>query len=207
MLVPAASQAAPCAGFTDVEDSSTFCPNVEWLKNRAITLGCTSTTLYCPNDAVIRLAMAAFMNRLGNAMTPVQLAVDASPGFIDLDATPVVCQTSDLAVANFPRTAYADVSFSGTAASDVTFAADLAFSTDAGVTWTKLNTNASRGSTPGGGWGNAADLGSRNLSVGSSVRFGLQMSRGGVAGATDIADSRCQLRALIYSRTGTSSPF
>ena len=39
-------------------------------KNRAITTGCTSTTLYCPTDNVSRLAMAAFMNRLGDALTP-----------------------------------------------------------------------------------------------------------------------------------------
>jgi hypothetical protein len=37
-----AAGAAPCAGFTDVDSTDAFCPNVEWLKNRAITLGCTS---------------------------------------------------------------------------------------------------------------------------------------------------------------------
>ena len=65
--------ALPCVGFTDVEDTSSFCPNVEWLKNRAITLGCTSTTTYCPSDPVTRLSMAVFMNRLGKALTPVVL--------------------------------------------------------------------------------------------------------------------------------------
>ena len=34
------------------------------MKNRGITLGCTAT-LYCPNDYVTRLQMAAFMYRLG----------------------------------------------------------------------------------------------------------------------------------------------
>src|SRR5438477_9827195 len=46
MAVGGATVAAPCAGFTDVADTSGFCPNVEWLKNRQITLGCTSPTLY-----------------------------------------------------------------------------------------------------------------------------------------------------------------
>src|SRR5512134_2031947 len=78
--------AAPCVGFTDVDASSAFCGNVGWLKNRSITLGCTTATLYCPSDNVNRLQMAAFMNRLGTALTPVQLAVDAAPGAIDLDA-------------------------------------------------------------------------------------------------------------------------
>lgn len=65
VLVPAAAGAAPCAGFTDVDDSSSFCTSVAWMKNRGITLGCTSATLYCPNDAVTRLQMAAFLYRLG----------------------------------------------------------------------------------------------------------------------------------------------
>ncbi len=55
---------APCAGFTDVDDSSGFCVNVAWMKNRGITLGVTST-LYAPDSPVTRLQMAAFMYRLG----------------------------------------------------------------------------------------------------------------------------------------------
>lgn len=56
--------AAPCAGFTDVDDSSPFCVNVEWMKNRGITLGLTPT-LYDPFSPVTRLQMAVFMYRLG----------------------------------------------------------------------------------------------------------------------------------------------
>jgi hypothetical protein len=69
-LAPAPdANAAPCAGFTDVDDTSAFCPNVEWMKNRGITLGC-APGLYCPSDPVSRLAMAAFMNRLGTYLPP-----------------------------------------------------------------------------------------------------------------------------------------
>lgn len=64
-LIPTVAVAAPCAGFTDVDDSSSFCTSVAWMKNRGITLGCTSATLYCPNDYVTRLQMAAFLYRLG----------------------------------------------------------------------------------------------------------------------------------------------
>jgi hypothetical protein len=73
-LLSSATQALPCAGFTDVDDTSPFCGNVTWLKNRSITLGCTSTTLYCPNDFVSRLQMAAFMNRLGDSLFPLTCA-------------------------------------------------------------------------------------------------------------------------------------
>src|SRR5687768_17838233 len=131
LLAPAAL-AAPCAGFADVDDSNPFCSNVSWLKNRAITFGCSSATVYCPNDAVIRLAMAAFLNRLGNALTPEQLRVDAAPGPIDLDATPVVCQTGDFVADEYPRDAYADGSVSGQANADGGLAAHLVVRTNAG---------------------------------------------------------------------------
>ena len=109
--------ALPCAGFTDVDDTrQRFCPNVEWLKNRAVTTGCTSATLYCPTDPVSRLAMAAFMNRLGTALTPAQLRVDAAPGAVDLDANVVVCQTTDLAIAGYPRKAFVDLTLIGAGA-------------------------------------------------------------------------------------------
>ena len=58
------ANAAPCAGFDDVEDASPFCADVAWIANRGITLGC-GPGLYCPNAAVNRLSMAAFLRRLG----------------------------------------------------------------------------------------------------------------------------------------------
>lgn len=64
MFGAAAAQAAPCAGFTDVEDTSGFCSSIAWMKNRAITLGCTATE-YCPDAFVRRDHMAAFLYRLG----------------------------------------------------------------------------------------------------------------------------------------------
>lgn len=64
LVHPPLALAAPCAGFTDVDTSSPFCANVAWMKNRGITLGCTAT-LYCPDEFVTRLQMAAFLYRLG----------------------------------------------------------------------------------------------------------------------------------------------
>ena len=205
-LSPAAL-AAPCAGFTDVESTDGFCANVEWIKNRGVTLGCTSTTLYCPVGSVTRLQMAAFMNRLGTALTPTQLPVDASPGAIDLDANAVVCQTQPFAVTGFPRRAYVDMSFSGQAAADVGLAADIVMSDDGGATWVNVNTVPNRGFVRANQWGAFADVGSVDLAVGESVRWGMRMTRAGLAGTTDLSNSRCQLRVLVFSRTGTGSPF
>ena len=201
--------AAPCAGFTDVDDTSGFCPNVEWLKNRAITLGCTSTTVVLPE----RTGQPARDGRLHEPARyrtdAVQLRVDIAPGAIDLDANAVVCQTSDFAVpvGSFPRRAYVDLSFNGNATADVGLAADLVVSTDAGANWTPLNTVTNRGSVAANQWGGLSDIGYVDLSVGQTARWGVRMTRGGIAGSTDLADSRCQLRALVYSRDGIASPF
>lgn len=209
-LVAAPPARAQCAGYTDVSSASAFCANVQWIRNRGITQGCTATA-YCPNDAVSRLAMAAFLNRLGTALTPVQLAVDVAPGAIDLDApnpANVVCQTPNYAVTDFPRRAFVDVAFSASAAADADFAADLVATTDNGATWAPLNAIfTNRGGVPAGRWGAIAGVGLRDLDVGQTVRFGLRVARDGLPGTADLVQSRCQLRTLIYSRNGASAPF
>lgn len=204
------ASAAPCAGFVDVDDANpnqaAFCPSVEWIKNRSVTTGCAIASSYCPNDAVSRLAMAAFMNRLGNALTPALVRVDTSPGAIDLDANAVVCtNTPAVAVTNYPRQAMVDLTFSAQAPADVDIAADLVKSTDGGANWTQLTTVGNRGYVPTNRWGTVANLATTNLAVGENVIFGVRVTR--ASGSADLSDSRCNLRVEIGSRTGGSSPF
>lgn len=203
-MAPAA-WAQQCAGFSDVLASDTFCPNVEWIKNRQVTLGCGTGTTYCPFDPVIRLQMAAFMNRLGNALTPVQLRVDTSPGAIDLDAGAVVCQTAPQPITNYPRQAIVDLTFAAQAPGDVDIAADLVKSIDGGANWTQLTTVGNRGWIPNGRWGTLANLATTDLAVGDNVIFGVRATR--ASGAVDLSDSRCNLRVAIGSRTGAVTPF
>ena len=205
-LVAPAAVALPCAGFTDVDSTSAFCPNVEWIKNRGVTTGCTSSTLYCPTDSVSRLAMAAFMNRLGTALTPAMLRVDAAPGPVVLDSTPVVCQTADFSATGFPRRVYVDLVFAGTAASAIDVGADLVQSVDGGTSWTPLTAQGSRGYVPAAAWGNLSNLAHLDVAVGQSVRFGARIGRGAGAGTANLTDSRCELRALVFSRDGATSP-
>jgi hypothetical protein len=194
--------APPCAGFNDVDALSGFCPNIEWIRNRGVTLGC-GTGVYCPNGTVSRIAMAAFMNRLGTALTPTQLRVDTAPGGVDLDGS-FVCQTADHAVTDYPRRAYLDLAFAGQATTAVELAADLVMTTNMGASWTQLTSHANRGSVAANSWGNVANLASVDLDVGQTVRFGVRMAR--VSGSGDLADSRCNLRVLIVSRDGATSP-
>jgi len=200
-------QAATCAGFSDVDDTvvgTLFCQNVEWIKNRKVTAGCTGTT-YCPNDPVSRLQMAAFMNRLGTALTPVLVRSEVASGALVLNTTPVVCATTEQLIEDFPRRAFLDVSLSATAPSGVDIALQGVYSTNNGASWTPLSAVQSLVSVPAAQWGQASDIGTLDLNVGQSVRFGVQVARSG-AGSVDLSDSRCVLRALIGSRTGAASP-
>lgn len=54
---------ATSATFDDVETGAAYGTAVDWLAEKAITLGCTTTT-YCPDDTVTRAEMAAFLWRL-----------------------------------------------------------------------------------------------------------------------------------------------
>ncbi|HEX4884116.1 MAG TPA: S-layer homology domain-containing protein [Casimicrobiaceae bacterium] len=74
------AHAAPCAGFTDVDSADPFCPSVDWVRNRGITQGCTST-LYCPDAPVTRLQMAAFLFRFGQTMAAMHW-VDPADAFV-----------------------------------------------------------------------------------------------------------------------------
>jgi hypothetical protein len=196
-----------CNTFTDVDSGSVFCPNVEWLKNRQVTLGCTSATLYCPTDSVVRLSMAAFMNRLGTALTGAVQATEASPGAVSVGAGTVVCQTTGFVASGFARRAQVDAVFMGTAAAQTPFGADLVASFDAGATWAPLSGTASRSTIPAGRWANVRAVGSQDVAVGQTVRFGLLLTHGGLAGTAALSDSRCNLRAVFGNRNSTFSPF
>ena len=190
--------AAPCAGFGDVDSTSPFCANVQWLKNRAITLGCTAST-YCPDEAVSRLAMAAFMNRLGTALTPHELRVENEAADLDPDTTPIVCQTGDFLADGFARVAYVDSRFSSTANADVELAAQLVMSADAGASWIDIGPFGSRTSVAAGGRSLLADMGFANLDAGAQARFGVRITRVG-AGGDDLAANRCHVRVRVFNR-------
>jgi hypothetical protein len=59
--------------FDDVPQSHTFYGDIEWLAAEGITKGCNppANNLFCPDDAVTRGQMAAFLHRaLGGVLTP-----------------------------------------------------------------------------------------------------------------------------------------
>ena len=218
MMAATSAQAAPCAGFTDVDSASPFCPNVEWLKNRRHH-GCTSTTLYCPTDPVSRLAMAAFMQRLGDALLPAVLFnnsinnpdIDtaALPG---LTAGALLCATSDLPAATYPRRAVVDINTSGRAQIGVQGVRQrLAVSTDAGANWA-LVASSSWNKVSNIAVGTYYSMTSNyvyDIAAGQATRYGILLDRydSSVVAGIDFTDHDCNIRRQIFSRTGAASPF
>ena len=60
--------------FNDVPNSNPFHDEISFIASRAITLGCGGGN-YCPDDFVPREQMAAFMERLVRAVSPVVITV------------------------------------------------------------------------------------------------------------------------------------
>ncbi len=202
-----------CSGFNDVASNSPFCPNVEWIKNRGITTGCTSISAYCPNDPVSRLAMAAFLNREGTALTPVFLTAAADlPSTTNVTASGgvVACQSADYAVNGFPRTGVIDAAINvyGTDAG-IDVVGSLVVSTNGGTTWNMVGSTDKymtlyTGATP------ANDVtfstgGVVALNVGTTYRFGVRVER--YAGTGTTVGIYCREQVKIVSRDGTGSPY
>jgi hypothetical protein len=216
VIHPQAAVAAPCAGFTDVDDTSLFCPNVEWIKNRGVTLGCTSATAYCPADPVTRVAMAAFMNRLGNALTPAVLHVEGeAPGYAPLPYAPpdgpdgnVICQTADYPVTGFPRVARGLALVSGTPANHwTTLRPYWRVSTDGGANWTLPSAILPREyAEPGQSASVTTTLPPQDLVVGTTYRFGIAVDAASGVGVI-YSYMFCQVDLTISSRTGAASPY
>jgi hypothetical protein len=204
-VAPAA--AAPCAGFTDVQDTDLFCTAVEWIRNRGVTLGCTSTTLYCPASSVTRASMALFLNRLGSALTPRLEFVETALGSVDPDDDAALCATAQIASAAYPRQALISVAFAGQSTGDLGYATRPLVSTNNGASWSALTAPANdiRESVAGAAWTNSAASGTYAIPALQSVRFALGVDR--QSGAAGFSQARCQVAANVMNANGVSSPF
>ena len=200
--------AAPCVGFTDVDDSSAFCKNIEWLKNRAITLGCTSSTLYCPTQVVTRLSMAAFLNRLGDALTPVHLKTETSGNAFDLDVDTVICETADHTVAGAARTAHGNaVLEAGQGAGPMDIAVRYVESTNSGASWTPVSPIQAASADGNVRQAINAILPPRDLVIGTTYRYALRVSRvAGSATTGDVGNYLCSVRVTLENRNPATSP-
>lgn len=92
-----------------------------------------------PDAAVTRGQMAVFLQKEGQALTPAYLATSSSPGVIDIDTVPIVCQTGDFAVTGYPRQAlmHAELQFFPSS-SPTLYQVHMRYSTNGGTTWPPL---------------------------------------------------------------------
>ena len=185
-----------CAGFLDVPVSSPFCASVEWMKARSITLGCDSSN-YCPNTDVIRLTMAAFMQRLGNWMSGQAIVESAAPGALDFADAPVVCSSGDIVPSTAPRRAVVDGIFSGRANEDTAGFTRLVVSQDRGVSWQALSTHDPQSTFRADEWRSVRGVAHYDMPAYHVLRFGVRVDRGNSTAPAAVNDSACRLRVRI----------
>lgn len=190
--------AAPCGGFTDVDDSNPayapFCENVEWIKNRGITQGC-APGLYCPDQNVTRLQMAALLNRMGTALRPVFLH-KTEPFTVELSFPVRQCVTDAYVVTGHARIASGVGSFQAGLASSppipFTMGGLLVLSVDGGTTWQLFAPRATTAFGIGGASGTSVAAPAL-LPVGTSVQFGVQVETGGI----ELSSAHCDLTVRL----------
>lgn len=194
---------APCAGFSDVDDANpataSFCGDVAWIKNRSVTLGCTSATEYCPTAPVSRLAMAAFMRRLGAALIPESLMSNQLYGSLPLLSGLYLCVTPPSDSRMYDRridiNSHVDFSLNSGPAQ---LLVEPVYSLDDGATWSSTNLIAHTVFAPAGtGNGSPAAM-SVSAPAGTTVRAALFVSRPGGA-VYDLEYASCLVRATVSS--------
>jgi hypothetical protein len=205
------ASAAPCAGFQDLDDSSAFCANVAWLKNRAITLGCTTVPVpaYCPDDKVLRSSMAAFLNRLANALTPATEGGILFGQGVDLDTSPIVCAQPQFPVTDFPRLAHGHaVATVGSTVSAAQIGVTFVESTDNGSNYVAVSPTHGTDVTIDNPATIAIILPPRTLEVGTSYRYGLRLTRlgGGPAPPGSNGQVFCEIKLFFENRNGVTPP-
>jgi hypothetical protein len=194
-----AVRAQPCAGFVDVDVSSGFCSSVVWIKDRGVTTGCAVANSYCWADAVSRLQMAAFMYRLGKALSAALFFDQASGAALDLAAPPAtVCATADLPVATFNRIVHLAAVMSALTAATNTLRIAFVFSENGGATWSPVPGASTASGT--GAWINLTAWHSGVLFVdaGNTMRIGLKADSG-VPGGSAVTNWTCQLEVSLFS--------
>jgi hypothetical protein len=212
------------AGFTDVLQSNQFCPEVEWVRNRSITLGCGAGTAYCPNDPVTRLQMAIFLKREGDKLTPT--IIEPVPQFdsvSQLDLSPpggvVRCATGEFVIPadSYPRRAHFtgrmnlyNPSASGQLVVDMVYTV-----TDPGqpasTTWLPVPITAHfLAMYQGAAFVPVHDVstypnGYLDLAVNKSYKFGMRVQR--LTGTTSNVAVNCTNIVSIASRSSATRPF
>ena len=192
-----------CAGFDDVLASDAFCRNVEWARNRAVTFGCTGLD-YCPGAAASRLAMAAFMNRLGRVITPTVSTGSAFPSNLDGEA----CSVFNLPPADYPRRAYVDAIVSGRVAADAELTARIDVDFLQGSTSYFLSSGPeTRVSLPANRFVSFKVSSTIDVAADTDIDVVVRTARVYSQGPSQWDSARCVIRVMMFDREETFSPY
>jgi len=207
VLLPHAAAASSCLGpspFDDIAQSDSICSNAEWLKNRGVTLGCT-TNLYCPLDNVSRAQMALFMNRLAVALVPSVNVTSDTETNVDLDVTTHHCVTPQYVVTDFARTLVliGQLSVLMDAAGAYTVAIVYNDTGSATVFDSTANPVIERAGASSATYSHATTSGAVNLDAGNTYRFAIRTTRQGATGG-DFTNLRCNLMQILQPRERNS---
>jgi hypothetical protein len=204
--VPTTARAQACAEFSDVTVFDPFCTNIRWLKNRAITLGCTATE-FCGNDRVSRLQMAAFMVRTANIVVPQVIDVEATGGAFDPATPQVLCQTAELAALDYNRTATAVADLSFDVAGQQALALYVATSGDGGATWQPVTNQIIPASVAGDAAARhtatliasapAHPFNSSDFYAGTPRRYGIYVARLSNLNTANVTGWTCHLQVFL----------
>jgi hypothetical protein len=204
LLAASATLVRASHNFADVPNGSVAHDAVEWMVNRAITLGCAAG-MFCPEAPVTRAQMALFMQRFGGALGVTGFGNSNNSGAFDLDVANLrLCPTLTLLQPLYPRVAVvqARLGIRGTAAGEVRIA--TVWSPDDGVTWFQTG-DGFTGQFDGVARTHIETMGVVPLSPGNSYRFAVLLTR--VSGTGDSASTLCEVRATVYHRNGATTPF
>jgi hypothetical protein len=203
-LVTGTAMAQTCGGFSDVFPTDSFCNSVEWLKNRAITLGCGGGQ-YCPGQAVLRSSMSLYLERLGTAVAPVTLHHESNFGSGGNNF--LACQTTPYLVSGFPRSATVVGSVSLSVHPAAMWSALIEYSTD----------NFATAGTPLNSFYITTDMldslqstfsvntDALPLDVGTTYTFAVVTYSPTVTSLS--VKGNCEITARVDNRLGTSSPY
>lgn len=207
-VVSAHVAAQQCDVFTDVQAADSFCPSVQWLKNRGITTGCTATQ-YCPANPVTRAQMALFLNRLGTATLPrvfwttsngaAPVEVPQGNGATDY------CTTAPIPAAAHPRIAVAHGYMSLQANGGDYLRMGLRY-TPSGQAPVYANFVSQTVRNPAGTYQLAWASNPVALVPGLSHTFAIRLSNNGQAGSTFLGDNECQLIVMVINDSPSTPP-
>lgn len=192
-----------CGGSADVATTDGHCNAVEWMRSRAVTIGCVGN-LYCPSLAVIRASMALFQQRLGGVLSPALGYTEAAGGALALTALEIVCASADLPAASHPRDVEVRYALSTKATGALTLGVSAVASRNGGATWELATQTRMRAQTAGAQWRSTSGVALASIAAGEAVRFALALDR--EAGAASLGATHCRLVTMAVNRNSTAPP-